>query len=138
MASECTSSARPPRRPRTGLTSASGRSFAPDWRLAESVARRAHAAKSAFDGGASEVKAGVSLVRGARALQPDRKHGSSRKAMKLLVRLRRLAVAINPERRVTIRSPGSRCPAVAKEIYYVNGTQTTAGKKGSDAQRSAS
>jgi hypothetical protein len=55
-----------------------------------------------------------------------------------LVRLRRLAVAINPERRVRIRSPGSRCPAVVKEIYYVNGTQTTAGKKGSDAQRSAS
>jgi hypothetical protein len=42
----------------------------------------------------SGLKAGVSLVRGARALQPDRKHGSSRKAMKLLVRLRRLAVAI--------------------------------------------
>src|SRR6266481_5227477 len=58
--------------------------------------------------------------------------------MKLLVRLRRLAVAINPERRLRIRSPGSRCPAVAKENYYVNGTQTTGGKKGSDAQRSAS
>ena len=58
--------------------------------------------------------------------------------MKLLVRLRRLAVAINPERRVRIRSPGSRCPAVAKENYYVNGTQTTGGKKGTDAHRSAS
>ena len=49
--------------------------------------------------------------------------------MKLLVRLRRLAVAINPERRVRIRSPGSRCPAVAKENYHVNGTANNGREK---------
>src|ERR1700730_2641490 len=45
--------------------------------------------------------------------------------MKLLVRLRRLAVAFNPERRVRIRSPGSRCPAVAKRRT----TMSTTGKQ---------
>src|SRR5260370_27621247 len=94
--------------------------------------------KIALRGGASEVEAGLTLVRRARALQPDQEHGSSRKAIKLLVRLRRLAVAINPEERVRIGSAGSRCPAVAKENYHVNGTQTTGGKKGSNAQRASS
>ena len=39
---------------------------------------------------------------------------------------------------MNIRSPGSRCPAVAKEKYHVNGIPTRARKKGSDAPRSAS
>src|SRR5271157_3589284 len=37
-----------------------------------------------------------------------------------------------------MRSPGSRCPAVAKENYHVKGTQTTGERKGSDAQRASS
>src|SRR5260370_41270304 len=56
--------------------------------------------------------------------------------MKLLVRLRRLALAINPERRVRIRSPGSRCASRRKRKTTMSTARQQ--QKGSDAQRSAS
>jgi hypothetical protein len=68
-------------------------------------------------------KAESTLVRERERSEPDWKHGSSRKAMTLLVRGRRLVAGLNPERRVSNRSPGSRCATVAKELSPVHDTQ---------------
>ena len=57
--------------------------------------------------------------------------------MKLLVRLRRLAVAINPERRVRISSPGSRCQPSQRKTTMARAAQQQRAKNGSNAQRSA-
>src|SRR6202049_201956 len=48
--------------------------------------------------------------------------------MKLLVRLRRLAVVINPERRLSLRSPGGRCPSQRKTTMS-RASQQQQGKK---------
>src|SRR6201988_1045112 len=57
--------------------------------------------------------------------------------MKLLVRLRRLAVAINPERRVRISSPGSRCQPSQRKTTMATAAQQPRAKNRSNAQRSA-
>src|ERR1700751_161467 len=57
--------------------------------------------------------------------------------MKLLVRLRRLAVAINPERRGRISSPGSRCQPSQRKTTMATAAQQQRAKNRSNAQRSA-
>src|SRR6516225_5428168 len=58
--------------------------------------------------------------------------------MKLLVRLRRLAVAINPERRLKIESPGSRCQPSQSKTTMATTRKQPHRKNGSDARCSAS
>ena len=57
--------------------------------------------------------------------------------MKLLVRLRRLAVAINPERRLKIESPGSRCQPAQSKTTMATTRKQPHRKNGSDARCSA-
>src|SRR6516225_6689449 len=57
--------------------------------------------------------------------------------MKLLVRLRRLAVAINPERRLKIKSPGSRCQPSQSKTTMATTRKQPHRKNGSDARCSA-
>jgi hypothetical protein len=84
-------------------------------------------------------KAESTLVRERERSEPDWKHGSSRKAMTLLVRGRRLVAGLNPERRVNeIGRREADAPPSQRSSPLSTTRKQTRGNKGSDAPRSAS
>lgn len=100
---------------------------------------RAVALNSALQGAASEAKAVKTLVLKSESSLARLGAWFFPIAMKLLVRLRRLAVAINPERRLKIRSPESRCRQPSqRKATMARATRQQQAKNGSDAQRPAS